>query len=389
MLIINAKILTMRGKTIENGYLLVEDGKIRKFGKMDNIPSDYSINEALDLNGKILMPGFVDAHSHLGMSEDGVGDEGEDINEMSEPCTPQIRAIDAIDPYDRSIEEARNAGVTTFVASPGSSNPIAGQICIMKTFGRTVEEMMIKDNFAMKFALGENPKRIYGTQDQTPMSRMATAALIRENLLKAKHHMLEFERYENENDSFPELDFKSDALIPVLKGEMQAHFHAHRAYDILTAIRISKEFDLDYVIVHATEGHMIADILSEEKAPVICGPILGTRSKPELSRQSLENCAVLFKNGVEAAISTDHPEVPAQFLPLSASIVSNHGFGDENALLSITYWAAKAIGVEDRVGSIAEGLDADLLIFEIDPLDVKAKPVEVFINGKATLGNLA
>lgn len=380
MVLINGKIKPMSSPDIENGYIIIENGKIAKVDKMENYSTNPDL-EVIDLKGKLVIPGYIDAHTHLGMSEDGVGDEGEDINEMSEPCTPQIRSLDAIDPMDATMEDAWRAGVTTIIASPGSANPIAGQITALKTYGRRVDDMVIKEPFAMKFSLGENPKGVYGENEEQPMSRMATAAIIRENLAKTVRYIEEKESAKENDDRPPELDFKLEALEPVLKGEIAAHFHAHRAYDLITAIRIAKEFSLEYTLIHCTEGHRIADILAEENAKVVIGPIFGTRSKPELSRQTIKNCSVLVDAGLDIAISSDHPEVQIELLPISAALVANNGISEEDALKSLTYNAAKAVGLEKRIGSIAAGLDADLLVFDINPLDVKAKPCMVYIDG--------
>lgn len=380
-IITNAKIYTMSSEVVEHGYILIDGAKISDVGKMENMPENIENMEVIDFSGKVITPGFIDAHSHLGMSEDGVGEEGEDFNEMSDPVTSQVRALDAIDPMDICFSEAYNAGVTTAICSPGSANPIAGQIVAIKTFGNNLAKMCIKEPLAMKFAMGENPKRVYGNQEQAPMSRMATAAIIRENLLKANRYMEDKKKAIAEDSDLPEFDFKLECLEPVLKREIKAHFHAHRAYDIQTAMRIGKEFNLDYIIIHATEGHRIANILAEEKVDVVCGPLLGTRSKPELSRQTLENVRILKNSGVSVAISSDHPEVPVEFLPLSGAVLMEHGLTQYEVLESLTYRAAKIIGIDDTVGSIAKGLDADLLVFENEPLNNNKKPEMVFING--------
>ena len=377
----NAHILTMTGYNIENGYVELEGKIIKTVGRMTGFPGGDSI----DLGGKYIMPGMIDAHTHLGLCEDGVSFEGEDINECSEPITPQLRAIDSINPLDRTIAEAREAGVTCVVASPGSANPIGGQICAYKTVGRRLEEMLIAEPMAIKFAFGENPKRVYGDKERTPMSRMGSVALIREALIKAKHYMQAMERADEPEDE-PEFDFRSDALLPLLRREIPAHIHAHRAFDILGAIRLAKEFEFDYLLVHATEGHLIADILAEEGAKIVCGPIIGTRSKPELSQMEVCNAAVLIKQGLEVAICTDHPEVPQNYLLNSAAIAAAEGISDYNGLLTVTMWAAKAAGLEKRVGSIEAGKDADLLVFAEHPLHTYSKPEMVFINGMLVAG---
>lgn len=383
MLIVNAKILTMAHEDIENGYVKVENGKIKELGKMSDITKID--DNAIDIGGRYLLPGFIDAHSHLAMSEDGVGDEGEDINECSEPITPQLKAIDGINALDRSIYEARQGGVTCAVVSPGSANPIAGQVCAFKTIGRDISKMIIAEPLAIKFAFGENPKRVHGENDHMPMSRMASMALIRETLTKAKRYMQDIDKAEDEDDEdndMPEYDFKNESLLPLLRGKIKAHMHAHRASDVLSAIRIAKEFGLKYTIVHGTEGHLIADILAEEEASVICGPIIGTRSKPELSNMEVYNAAVLIENGIKTAICTDCPEVPAQLLAQSAAIVCADGMDEKSGLLAITLWAAQVAGLDDRIGSIEAGKDADMLVYSEHPMHTYKRPDMVFINGE-------
>ena len=356
MLIINANILPMEGEEIEKGYIQIEQGKIKALGSMDTCPKDADIYDA---EGAVVLPGFVDAHCHLGICGDSVGCESDDCNEMTEPITPQLRALDGVNPFDRYFGESAAAGITTVLTGPGSANPIAGQFIAMKTTGRRIDDMAIKPSVCMKFALGENPKMTYNEKHEMPMTRMATAALIREELYKAQEYMKKKEKAAaDEEEEAPDYDAKMEALLPVLKRELPAHFHAHRADDILTAVRIAKEFDLNYVIVHGTDGHLIADILAEEHARVICGPLMTDRSKPELFYQKMENPAILAKAGVAVAICTDHPELPAEYLPLSAAMAVRAGMDPEDALRAITITAAEIAGIADRVGSLAVEKDA-------------------------------
>lgn len=380
MLIINAHILPMEGQDIEKGYLHIENGKIRALGPMEEAPQDA---EVYDAAGTFALPGFVDAHCHLGICGDSVGYEGDDCNEMSEPVMPQLRAIDGVNPMDRYFAESAAAGITTVLTGPGSANPIAGQFIAMKTTGRRIDDMALKNPACMKFSLGENPKMTYNEKHETPMTRMATAALIREELYKAKEYLdKQTKASEDEDADAPDYDAKLEALLPVLKRELSAHFHAHRADDILTAIRIAKEFNLDYVIVHGTDGHLIADILAEEGARVICGPLLTDRSKPELFHQKLENPAILAKAGVQVAICTDHPELPAEYLPLSAAMAVRAGMDPEEALRAITINAARIAGIDNRVGSLKPGKDADIVLCSAHPFDMSCKVQAVFIDGK-------
>ena len=380
MLIINAHLLPVEGQETENGYIHVENGKICALGPMEEAPQDAAV---FDAAGAFALPGFVDAHCHLGICGDSVGYEGDDCNEMSEPVTPQLRAIDGVNPLDRYFAESAAAGITTVLTGPGSANPIAGQFIAMKTTGRRIDDMALKNPACMKFSLGENPKMTYNEKHETPMTRMATAALIREELYKAGEYLEKKRKAaEDEDADAPDYDAKLEALLPVLKRELSAHFHAHRADDILTAIRIAKEFDLDYVIVHGTDGHLIADILAEEGARVICGPLLTDRSKPELFHQKLENPAILAQAGVQVAICTDHPELPAEYLPLSAAMAVRAGMEPEEALRAITINAARIAGIDDRVGSLQPGKDADIVLCSAHPFDMKCKVQAVFIDGK-------
>ncbi|MDF2568106.1 MAG: amidohydrolase [Oscillospiraceae bacterium] len=382
MLLINANITTMEEKDFENGYVLVKDGKFEKIGDMSELPKKHGDDQVIDLGGKRVFPGFIDAHSHLGVWEDGLGAEGDDGNEDTDPVSPQLRAIDAVNPVDFCFKEAVDAGITTVLTGPGSANPIAGDWIAMKTVGRRIDDMVLGKSVGMKFALGENPKMSYHSKSQTPVTRMATAALIREQLKKAKRYISDKEQAEQDEDyDEPEYDMKCEALIPVLKREMKAFFHAHRTDDIFTAIRISKEFDLDCVIVHGTEGYLIADILKKENVPVIAGPIICDRSKPELKGLTPKNAGVLNQKGVLTAICTDHPVIPIQYLGLSAGIAVGAGMDFYEALRAITINAARICGIEDKVGSIKSGKCADLVVFDSDPFSSYAKPEMVVVDG--------
>ncbi len=379
MLIINAKIITMEDKNYESGYILVSDGKIADIGEMQNAPV---CDDVYDAKGMTVYPGFIDAHCHLGMWEDSLGFEGDDGNEETDPVTPQLRAIDAINPLDRTFKEAVAGGVTTVLTGPGSANAIGGSITAVKTRGRRIDDMILKESVGMKFALGENPKTVYNDKNQAPNTRMATAALIREQLKKASRYLNDIE---NSEDSEPEYDIKCEALLPVIKGEEKAFFHAHRADDIFTAIRISKEFNLDLVICHCTEGHLIADILKNEKLEIIAGPVLGDRSKPELKNLERFGVAKMFENGLKTALCTDHPETPIQYLPLCAGVVVGGGLDYEEALKSITVYPARIAGIDDRVGSVKVGKDADFVLYKDDPFSPYSTPVQVFVNGEKSL----
>lgn len=380
MLFYNARVFTASSDTIENGFVQTKGGVIIDVGPMAVAPRD---DEGYDMAGALLTPGFIDAHCHIGMWEDGMGIEGDDGNEDTDPCTPQLRAVDAVNPVERAFSDARNAGVTTVVTGPGSGNPISGQLMAMKTAGSRVDDMVLRSPLGMKFAMGENPKNTYHAKGETPATRMATAALIREQLLRAMHYLADLQDAEEDPErDRPEFDMKCEALTGVLEGSMQAHFHAHRLDDIFTAIRIAKEFGLKLVLIHGTEGYLAAETLAGERVPVIAGPMLTSRTKPELCRQSAEGPALLSKAGVKVAICTDHPEVPINYLALSAGAAVGAGMEHDEALRAITLYPAQICGLDDRVGSIAPGKDADFAVFSGDPLSVFTGPEWVVCGGR-------
>ncbi len=384
MLLYNAGIFTAKSGFIKNGYILVKGDKIIDVGPMEFCPKDA---ESYDLTGLTAYPGFVDAHCHIGMWEDGMSFEGDDGNEETDPATPHLRALDAVNPADRCFKEALEAGVTAVVTGPGSANPVAGQMVAMKTYGDRVDDMVIKAPIAMKFALGENPKNTYHSKDEAPTTRMATAAIIREQLKKAERYQRDLlAAEEDEETDEPELDVKSEALVAAVDGTVQSHFHCHRSDDIFTALRLAREYNLDLVLVHCTEGYINAEKLAAEKARAIVGPLISTRTKPELIGLRDENPAILKKAGVEVAICTDHPEVPIQYLPLSAGIAVRAGMDHGDAIRAITSVPAKILGLGNKIGAIAPGLDADIAVFKGDPLSVYETPVYVIAGGKIVKG---
>lgn len=388
MRIINARVFTMEEEgIIENGFVDTDGGKILRVGDMSEIPESCDC-DIYDAKGMILMPGLIDAHCHIGMWEDSLGFEGDDGNEDTDPVTPQLRAIDAVNPMDRCFADAYNAGVTTVITGPGSANPIAGQSAALKTYGRHIDKNIIKAPVAIKIALGENPKTSYNAKHQTPVTRMATAALIREHLLKAKRYLRDIENAKKDIElEEPELDIKYEALLPALSGDIPVHIHAHRADDIYTAMRIAEEFNLKYVLVHCTEGHLIADDIKEKDTYALCGPSLCDRSKPELRNMTFETPGILDKNGITTAIITDHPVTPIQYLSLCAAYAHKAGMDYMQALKAITINPAKICAIDDRVGSIKAGKDADLVIFNGDPLNpIKADCVFVMVSGTRVKG---
>ena len=379
MLIINGVIHTMDVGTIANGFVQTEGGRIVRVGPMAELPQPADPTGLIDAKGGHVLPGFIDAHCHMGLY--GTAAQEDDLNESPAPCTPQLRALDGVDPFNQYFREARRAGVTCVLTGPGSANPIAGQSVLMKTAGRVIDRMTVRIPASMKFALGENPKGIH--KGHGPATRMASAALIREQLTRALDYDVKCARAQADSGKDgPDFDVKLDALRPVVAGRLAAHFHAHRADDIVTAVRISKEFGLDCVIVHGTEGHLVADFLAKEGVPVITGPIITDRSKPELANLTMENTAILARAGVQVAICTDHPVVPIGLLPLCAALAARTGMDDEDALAAITINAACIAGVGDRLGSLSPGKDADIVVMDGHPFHWKSLPVHVLINGE-------
>lgn len=381
MVITHAYIEPVVGKTIADGYLRF-DAAIEEMGPMEQYVPKAG-EEVLNAGGKWLLPGFVDIHTHLGLFGDGVGFEAEDCNESTDPITPQLRVIDGINPMDRTFEEARNGGVTAVIVAPGSANPIAGQAAAIRTYGRRIDDMILKAPVAMKFALGENPKSTYNDRDETPVTRMATAALIRENLRKAQEYRMKQQLAQEDPDfDAPDFDMKLEALVPVLNREIQAHFHAHRLDDIFTAIRIAKEFDLDYVIIHGTEAYLAPDIMAQEQARVVTGPNLLDRCKPELRNMSFSGPVVLTHQDVLCSICTDHPETPLQYLPLCAAMAMRSGLTRQEALAAITIQPARIAGLDKQIGSLEVGKDADLVLATGDPLELETRIEGVYSLGR-------
>ena len=382
MLIQNGVVHPMDAPVIPRGFVLLEGDKIAAVGPMEALPAGYS-GEVLDAEGGHILPGFIDAHCHLGLFGDALGFEADDGNESTDPCTPQLRAVDGVNPLDRGFREAREGGVTTVLTGPGSANPIAGQFAALKTDGRWVDEMVLKAPIAMKFALGENPKSVYNERKETPVTRMATAAIIRENLAKAQEYQDKQSKAEEDPDEdVPDYDAKLEALAPVATGALPAHFHAHRADDIATAVRISGEFGLKLVVVHGTEGYLVPELLAQANVPVITGPCLTDRSKPELVGQTLSNPARLRAAGVKVASCSDHPETPIQYLPLCAAMAVRGGMEPEDALAAITRDAAEIAGISKRVGTLTPGKDADVVVTSGHPFDWNGEVRAVFLNGK-------
>lgn len=370
----NGKIYTMAGPVLDNGSILIENGKIAAVGCDLPVPADAQV---IDAGGRMVLPGMIDAHCHLGMEESAIRSEGSDGNEATSPNTAQVRGIDGINPLDITFQEAREAGVTLAATGPGSANVLGGTFVVLKTYGVCVDEMVIKDPLAMKCAFGENPKRVYGSQHKLPATRMGTAAVLRDALFKAKEYL-----EAKEAGKAPAFDLQKEALIPVLRREIPLKAHAHRADDIFTAIRIAKEFNLRITLDHCTEGHLIADHLVKTGLPAIVGPSYGHRSKFELKNKSFVTPGVLAKAGVKVAICTDSPVLPLQSLPLMAGMAHAAGMDELDALRAITINAAEILEVADRVGSLEVGKDADIVIYDGHPFDTDGKAWKVMMDGK-------
>jgi imidazolonepropionase-like amidohydrolase len=323
----------------------------------------------------------------VGLFGDALGFEAADANEDSDPITPQLRAIDGINPQDRAFYDARKAGITTVVTGPGSANPVGGQFAAVKTYGICVDDMTIKAPCAMKMALGENPKTVYNEKSQAPVTRMGTIALIRELLFKTRNYRDELRKYEedSEENDRPEFDIKLESMLPVINKEIPVKIHAHRADDICSAIRLAKEFDIDVTIEHCSDGDVIADILEREGLPLNLGPTLTDRSKPELKNLSFSTYKNLSDRGLSVAIITDHPEITIENLPLCAALAVSNGMDSKRALYAVTINAAKNCGIDGRVGSLEVGKDADIAIFSKLPTEFGAKCVKTFINGHECL----
>ena len=356
--------------------ILIDGGKIVKIGK--GLSADGA--EVIDATGLHVYPGFVEAHCHIGLDGYGIGYEGHDYNELNDPVTPQVQAIDGINPFDPCMKMAAKAGVTCFATGPGSSNSIGGTFAAIKPVGTRVDNMIVKFPVAMKCAFGENPKRCY--QKQGISSRMTNAAKIREALNKAKVYKAKIEAAGDDASKLPAYDQKSEALIPVLNHEIPLKAHAHQANDIFTAIRIAKEFGVGLTLEHVTEGHMIVDELAKENLPLAVGPTFGHASKFELQNKTWETPGILAKAGCHVSIITDAPVTPLHYLPLCAGLAIKAGMDEYDALRAVTINPAEHIGVADHVGSLEEGKDADVVIVDGCPFDVTGVIKHVLINGE-------
>ena len=385
-----ARVLAMtrdgqgKDQSWDKGIVLIgDDGKISAVGaeKDVKVPEGTQI---VDASGKVVTPGFIDAHTHVGIGEMGVGREGSDTNESTDPVTPQVRAIDATYPGDTAFADALAAGITAVNVMPGSGNVIGGLAVLLKTHGSRIDEMVVRHPTGLKAAMGENPKRNYGDQKKMPSTRLGVAALMRENLVRSANYLSKRDAADLANDPTKpfERDLKMENIGMVLRKEIPMRWHAHRSDDILTALRIRDEFGFDMVLDHATEAHLIPDELTRRNIPAVVGPNMTAKYKVELKNRTLSTPGILVRAGVKVALTTDHWVVPVQYLPVSLILAVKEGLDRSEALRLVTSNPAEIMGVGDRIGSLKPGADGDVVIWSGDPLDIYQRPEQVFVNGK-------
>ncbi len=393
--LINGRVLTMApveggnkkaGKKQEyrNGFIGIEDGKIVQMGEMEElgkVPVKDGQTDVIDAGGRLIMPGIIEAHCHMGITEEKKGMEGDDCNENVQPITPYLRAIDAINSMDAAFDDAVRAGITSAMIGPGSSNVVGGQFAFVKTKGRRIDDLVVLAPAAMKIAFGENPKVNFSGQGKMPVTRMAIAGMLREELFKAKQYIEKRKKAEKEGEGF-EKDFRYECWIPVFEGKIPLKAHVHRVDDIFTAIRIGKEFGLKMTLDHCSEGHLIAEELAKEGFPAIVGPDLSSRSKIEVQNVAFKTAGILSAAGVKVAVTTDHPVSLIQSLPICAGLCVKSGMDEDEALRAITIHAAQICNVADKVGSLEVGKDADIVIFDGNPLEVSSEVFYTLIDGE-------
>lgn len=412
ILIRGGRILTMAGRVLPEGCVLLENGKITDVAERirpEDTPEGYHNLEILDASGCLVMPGLIDAHCHIGITEEKKGAEGDDCNENVLPITPWLRAIDAVNMMDAAFDDAVRAGITSVMTGPGSSNVAGGQFAFLKTKGRRIDDLIVKAPAAMKIAFGENPKANFSGKDQSPVTRMAIAGLLREELFKAVQYRRDKQAFQNQafqNQAFQNQalqgqtfqgrtfqnqpagsdgfrpDFRMECWLPVLEGEIPLKAHVHRADDIFTAIRIAREFGLSLTLDHCSEGHLIAEEIAAEGFPAIVGPDLASRNKSEVQNMAFKTASVLHRAGVLVAVTTDHPVSLIQYLPLCAGLAVRSGLPPEEGLRAITCNPAAVCRVDDRVGSLEPGKDADVAIFTGNPMETGTRTMCTIIDGE-------
>lgn len=376
LLLKNGLLTNMENGSVAGKDILIEDGKINHIS--DNIEYDKFSLEVIDLKQSYVYPGFVDCHTHMGIMEEGTGKLGIDNNECSGPLTPQLRAIDGINPLDISFDDAVRCGITCVMSGPGSHNPVGGQNVALKTAGTIIDKMIVKNPLGIKVAFGEDPISIYGKQDKCPVTRMGTASLIRELFMRTQDYISQ-----KENGKITERDMQLEAVIPLLKGEINLRAHAHRADDIVTAIRISEEFGIrNLVIEHGTEAHLIVDYLKEKNIPVAFGPMFTPRIKMELKKRHYNSALKLIEGGIKVALITDHPYNSIDQLRTIAIMAASEGINPIESIKCITINSAELMGLGNRIGKLYEGYDADIVVFDKYVLDIMAKVKLTIINGE-------
>lgn len=380
LLIKNGRILTMAGPTFEKGSILIEDGKIVSVGEDVSVNKE-NIAEVIDASGCWVLPGLIESHCHIGIIEERKGFEGDDCNEKNTPITPYLKALDAINPMDSAFHNALSAGITGLMVGPGSSNIVGGQFVFIKACGRNIDKMVVLEPAAMKVAFGENPKSNYDSISKSPTTRMAIGAMLREELFNAQKYFKKKKKAKESGDSFDE-DYRMECWLPVLEKRIPLKVHVHRADDILTALRIAKQFDVNITLDHCTEGHLIAEEIKESGFPAIIGPSLSNRNKIETQNMDFKTPGLLHKKGIKIALTTDHPVTRIQDLIICAAFAAREGLGKEEALRAVTINAAEICNVSDRVGSLETGKDADIAIFDGDPMDIFTKTLYTIVNGR-------
>lgn len=376
--ITNARLETISNGTIQNGSILIEDERIVAIGKNIDLSS---CDKVIDAAGRVVTPGIIDAHSHAGLSESGVGWEGDDVNETTNPITPWLSVRDGINMQDIAFENFRKAGITSLGILPGSANLIGGTGLALKCIGTIVDEAVIKDPIGMKAALGENPKSVYGNNKKSPATRMGNAALLREALLKAKEYLAKQNETEDKKDTIKK-DKQCEALLPVIKKEIPLIIHCHRHDDIVTAVRICNEFDIRYTLEHVTDGYLITDFLKKQKVHCAIGPTIHYGSKVENKHRDFKTAVYFEREGIPFSFITDHPVVDGRNLVLTAGIAVQWGMKQESALRAVILGSAEHIGIQDRVGSLEVGKDADIVVWSANPLEFTSFVDITIINGQ-------
>lgn len=382
MYILGGTIKTMAGEDFEDGCIHVENGKITEIGRRGEVQVHPAAGErVLEIHNALIMPGLIEAHCHMGITEEKKGMEGDDCNETVNPVTPWLRAVDAINTMDAAFDDAVRAGITSAMIGPGSSNVVGGQFAFLKTKGRRIDDLIVKAPAAMKVAFGENPKVNYSGQGKSPSTRMAIAGMLRQELSRAVNYAEKKRKALKEGQDF-ETDFQLECWLPVLEGEIPLKAHVHRVDDIFTAIRIAREFGLKITLDHCSEGHLIAEELAGEGFPVIVGPDLSSRSKIEVQNMAFKTAGVLNRAGVMTAITTDHPVSQIQSLPLCAGLAVKEGLDMEEGFKAITLYPAVICGVAERVGSLEVGKDADIAVFSGNPMEIFTETLYTVIDGQ-------